>query len=103
VRVHDLIVPPAFIGLRQGAVGALDNAIGKSNSSMTQEERAEFVKDLRQQLYWLTVQVSDYESGRPGDVMENGIYAAHKCAEMATKYRQRADDLTILISAYEES
>jgi hypothetical protein len=70
---------------------------------MTPQEKSEFLNGLRQQRFWLEAQADDYESGRLGGAMENGIYAAHKCAEMAATYRKRADNLTILISAYEES
>jgi hypothetical protein len=48
-------------------------------------------------------QVAEYDSGRPGSRMENGITAAHECAEMAAKCRQQADRLAIMIAAYEHA
>ena len=56
---------------------------------------------LRRQLHLAQLQVAEYESGRPERRIENGIYAAHKCAEMAAKYRQRVNNLGELIAAYE--
>jgi hypothetical protein len=70
---------------------------------MTEEERIELLKGFRKQFSWLLAQAADYESGRPGNEIENGIYAAHKCAEMAMKFRRQADNLAVMISAYEKT
>ena len=70
---------------------------------MTKEERVELLKGFRKQYSWLMAQAAEYESGRPGSAIENGIYAAHKCAEMATKLRRQADNLAIMIAAYENT
>ena len=53
------------------------------------------------QLAWLLAQVAEYESGRPEAATENFIYAAHKCHEMAAKYRVQAQNLQSLIAATE--
>lgn len=68
---------------------------------MTTAERVELLKGLRKQFSWLMAQAAEYESGRPGSAIENGIYAAHECAEMAMKFRRQADNLAVIISAYE--
>jgi hypothetical protein len=64
---------------------------------------AEQLKKMRQQLAWLLTQVEEYESGRPEMSIENGISAAHKCAEIAAGYRQRASSLAIIIAATEQA
>ena len=70
---------------------------------MTQEERIELLRGFRKQHSWLMTQVAEYDSGRPGSQMENGITAARECAEMAAKCRQQADRLAIMIAAYENA
>lgn len=70
---------------------------------MTREERTELLVGFRRQYSWLEIQAAEYESGRPGCRIENGIYAAHECAEMAKKIRQQADRLAVMITAYENA
>ena len=70
---------------------------------MTQDEKSELLKGFRKQFSWLMSQVAEYDSGRPGSGMENGITAAHECAEMAAKCRRQADRLAIMIAAYENA
>jgi hypothetical protein len=47
---------------------------------------------------WLLGQAVENESGRAQAETENAIYADQLAAEMAAKYRRRADHLAILIS-----
>lgn len=58
---------------------------------------------LRHRKAWYLSQAEEYDSGRPEAATENGIVAALRCAEMATKYRRMADDLSVLIDAYKEA
>lgn len=61
------------------------------------------VKNLRVQMPWLQCEVAEYESRRPEMGIENGICAARKCAEMASPYRQRTDNLAAIMAATEEA
>jgi hypothetical protein len=70
---------------------------------MNSNDKTDQLKKMRKQLTWLLAQVEEYESGRPEIATENGIYAAHKCSEMAAEYRRRADNLTALIAASEDA
>jgi transcriptional regulator of heat shock response len=68
---------------------------------MGAQNQADTLNTMRKQLAWLLSQVEEYESGRAEIGIENGIFAAHKCAEIASQYRQRADNLAIIIAATE--
>lgn len=70
---------------------------------MTREEKIELLKGFRKQFSRLLAQAAEYESGRPGIAIENGIYAARECTEIAAKCRRQADSLKIMIAAYENS
>ena len=70
---------------------------------MTREERSELLVGFRKQFSLLMLQAAEYESGRPGIRMENGIFAARECAETAKKYRQQAERLAVIISTYENA
>jgi hypothetical protein len=70
---------------------------------MTKDEMAALLVGFRNQFSWLMAQAAEYESGRPGAVVENGIYGAHICAETAMKFRRQADNLAVIISAYEKA
>jgi hypothetical protein len=58
---------------------------------------------MRERLAWLLAQADEYDSGRPETDMENGIFAARKCAEMAAECRRHASNLAVLIIATEEA
>jgi len=64
--------------------------------------RSEELARLRQKMAWYLAQAEEYKSGRPEAATENGIVAARRCAEMAAKYRGWADDLAVMIEAYQE-
>ncbi len=70
---------------------------------MGAKDQPDNLKKMRQQLAWLLSQATEYESGRPAMAIENGIFAARKCAEMAAQYRRRADNLAALIAATEKA
>ena len=69
---------------------------------MTPKAKEELVRRLRQQRVWLIAQAEEYESGRPERDTENGIVAAQRCHGMAGKYRERAENLDLLIAAHEQ-
>jgi hypothetical protein len=69
---------------------------------MKANSNSEVLKGLRRQLHLMQLQLGEYESGRTHRGVENGISAAHKCAEMVATYRSRIDNLNILVSAYEQ-
>jgi hypothetical protein len=61
------------------------------------------LRKMRQKMAWLLAQAEEYESGRPEIGIENGIFAAAKCREMAASYRRQARNLAIYIAAVEEA
>jgi hypothetical protein len=70
---------------------------------MGQRDHSAGLKQMRERLAWLLAQAEEYDSGRPENATENGITAAHKCAEMAARYRGQADNLAAVIATTKES
>jgi hypothetical protein len=70
---------------------------------MGSDDKATCLKVLHEQMNWLLGEAVEYESGRAQAESENAIYADHLSAEMAGKYRRRADHLAIMIAAHEEA
>jgi hypothetical protein len=70
---------------------------------MNSNDKTDQLKKMQNQLTWLLAQVEKCELGRPELATENGVYAAHKCSEMAAEYRQRANNLMALIATTEDA
>jgi hypothetical protein len=70
---------------------------------METNDKAARLRVLQEKMKWLLAEAVENESGRAQADAENAIYADHMAAEMAGKYRRRADHLAIMIAAHEES
>jgi hypothetical protein len=70
---------------------------------MGPKDKKDRLRVLEAQRAWLLAQAEENDSGRAQAEAENAIYADHMAAEMAHKYRCRADDLSILIAAHEKA